>query len=328
MPANLPPQYYDAEKRYRAARTPEDKIEALETMMAIMPRHKGTDHLYGDLRRRIAKLQEEAERKAATSRTSFYIRKEGAGQVTLVGLPNAGKSQLLSAVTDALPEIADYPFTTKSPTIGMMKFENIQIQMVDTPAITGRDSRVWLNNVARNADLIAIVVDLSKSPVEQTELTLRELESIGIVPVTNVSNMSPEDLIGKRPRRMLIIGNKIDLDSSDTSWHQLKSRYSSRFPILAVSATSGNNLSDLKISIFQALEIIRVHTKSPGQKPDLTDPIILKTGSTVKNAAEDVHKDFKAKLKYAVVWGSGKFDGQRVSQDHVLQDNDIIELHI
>ena len=328
MPANLPPQYYDAEKRYRAARTPEDKIEALETMMAIMPRHKGTDHLYGDLRRRIAKLQEEAERKAATSRTSFYIRKEGAGQVALVGLPNAGKSQLLSAVTDALPEIADYPFTTKSPTIGMMKFENIQIQMVDTPAVTGRDSRVWLNNVARNADLIAIVVDLSKSPVEQTELTLQELENTGIVPATNVSNMSPEDLIGKRPRRMLIIGNKIDLDSSDTNWHQLKSRYGSRFPMLAVSATSGNNLGDLKKSIFQALEIIRVHTKSPGQKPDLTDPIILKTGSTVKNAAEDVHKDFKAKLKYAVVWGSGKFDGQRVSQDHVLKDNDIIELHI
>jgi len=328
MPANLPPQYYDAEKRYRAARTPEDKIEALETMMAIMPRHKGTDHLYGDLRRRIAKLTEEAERKAATSRSSFYIRKEGAGQVTLVGLPNAGKSQLLSAVTDALPEIAEYPFTTKSPNIGMMKFENIQIQMVDTPAVTSRDSRVWLNNVARNADLIAIVVDLSKSPVEQTELTLQELENTGIVPTTNVSNMSPEDLIGKRPRKMLIIGNKFDLDSADTGWHQLKSRYGSLFPILAVSATSGNNLSDLKKSIFQALEIIRVHTKSPGQKPDLTDPIILKTGSTVKNAAEDVHKDFKAKLKYAVVWGSGKFDGQRVSQDHVLQDNDIIELHI
>jgi hypothetical protein len=98
--------------------------------------------------------------------------------------------------------------------------------------------------------------------------------------------------------------------------------------MIAVSAASGNNLNDLKKSIFQALDIIRVHTKSPGQKPDLTDPIILKTGSTVKNAAEDVHKDFKAKLKYAVVWGSGKFDGQRVSQDHVLKDNDIIELHI
>jgi hypothetical protein len=325
MPANLPPQYYDAEKRYRAARAPEDKIEALETMLAIMPRHKGTDHLYGDLRRRIAKLTEEAERKAATSRASFYIRKEGAGQIALVGLPNTGKSQLLAAVTDALPEIGDYPFTTKSPNIGMMKFENIQIQMVDTPPITGRDSRVWLNNVARNADLIAIIADLNKNPVEQVETTLQELDSVGIVPATNAS---PESLIGKRPRKMLIVGNKSDLDTSDAGWHRLKTRYGSQFPMTAVSSTSGNNLQDLKRSIFQALEIIRVHTKSPGQKPDLTDPIILKTGSTVKNAAEDVHKDFKSKLKYAVVWGSGKFDGQRVSQEHVLKDNDIIELHI
>jgi len=324
MPANLPPQYYDAEKRYRAARRPEDKIEAIETMLAIMPRHKGTDHLYGDLRRRIAKLQEEAERKAATSRASFYIRKEGAGQVALVGLPNSGKSQLLATVTDALPEIAEYPFTTKSPNIGMMKFENIQIQLVDTPPVTGRESRVWLNNVARNADLIAIVVDLSNSPVEQAEATLQELESIGIVP----ANASAESLIGKRPRKMTIIGNKSDLDTSAAGWRRLQTRYGSRFPMLAVSATGGKNLSDLKKSIFHALEIIRVHTKSPGQKPDLTDPIILKTGSTVKNAAEDVHKDFKTKLKYALVWGSGKFDGQRVSQDHVLKDNDIIELHI
>src|SRR4030042_4877817 len=146
MPANLPPQYFEAERRYRQAKTPEDKIEALEVMLAIMPKHKGTDHRHGDLRRRIAKLTEETERKAATSRTSFYIRKEGAGQLALVGLPNTGKSQLLAALTDALPEIGDYPFTTKSPNIGMMKFENIQIQIVDTPPITRRASRVWLNN--------------------------------------------------------------------------------------------------------------------------------------------------------------------------------------
>ena len=324
MPANLPPQYYDAEKRYRASKTPEDKIEALETMLAIMPRHKGTDHLYGDLRRRIAKLTEEAERKAATSRASFYIRKEGAGQLALVGLPNTGKSQLLAAITDALPDVADYPFTTKTPNIGMMKFENIQVQIVDTPPVTGRDSRVWLNNISRNADLIAIVVDLSKSPVEQVESTLQELDSVGIVP----SNAPAENLIGKRPKKMIIIGNKNDLDASEASWRQLKTRYGSNFSLSSVSAAIGNNLQDLKKSVFQALEIIRVHTKSPGKKADLNDPIILKGGSTVKDAAEDVHKDFKAKLKYAVVWGSGKFDGQRVSQDHVLKDNDIIELHI
>jgi ribosome-interacting GTPase 1 len=324
MPANLPPQYYDAEKRYRAAKTPEDKIEALETMLAIMPRHKGTDHLYGDLRRRIAKLTEEAERKAATSRASFYIRKEGAGQIALVGLPNTGKSQLLAAITDALPDIADYPFTTKTPNIGMMKFENIQIQIVDTPPATGRDSRVWLNNIARNADVIAIVVDLSKNPTEQVEITLQELENVGIVP----SNTPSENLIGKRIKKIMIIGNRSDIDASEAGWRQLKAGYGSNFRLSSVSAVAGNNLQDLKKSIFQALEIIRVHTKSPGKKADLTDPIIIKEGSTVKNAAEDVHKDFKAKLKYAVVWGSGKFDGQRVSQDHVLKDNDIIELHI
>jgi len=324
MPANLPPQYYDAEKRYRVAKTPEDKIEALETMLAIMPRHKGTDHLYGDLRRRIAKLTEEAERKAATSRASFYIRKEGAGQIALVGLPNTGKSQLLASITDALPDVADYPFTTKTPNIGMMKFENIQIQIVDTPPVTGRDSRVWLNNIARNADLIAIVVDLDNSPVEQVKMTLQELDSVGIVP----TNAPSENTIGKRLKKMIIFSNKSDLDSSGTNRRRLETLYGANFSISSISAVNGNNLQDLKKSIFQALEIIRVHTKSPGKKVDLTDPIILKVGSTVKDAAEDVHKDFKAKLKYAVVWGSGKFDGQRVSQDHVLKDNDIIELHI
>jgi len=324
MPANLPPQYYDAEKRYRVAKTPEDKIEALETMLAIMPRHKGTDHLYGDLRRRIAKLTEEAERKAATSRASFYIRKEGAGQIALVGLPNTGKSQLLASITDALPDVADYPFTTKTPNIGMMKFENIQIQIVDTPPVRGRDSRVWLNNIARNADLIAIVVNLDNSPVEQVKMTLQELDSVGIVS----TNAPSENTIGKRLKKMIIIGNKSDLDSSGTNWQRLEGLYGANFSISSISAANGNNLQDLKKSIFKALEIIRVHTKSPSKKVDLTDPIILKVGSTVKDAAEDVHKDFKAKLKYAVVWGSGKFDGQRVSQDHVLKDNDIIELHI
>jgi ribosome-interacting GTPase 1 len=325
MPANLPPQYFDAEKRYRQAKTPEDKIEALEVMLAIMPKHKGTDHLYGDLRRRIAKLTEEAERKAATSRASFYIRKEGAGQIALVGLPNVGKSQLLAAVTDASPDIAEYTFTTKSPNIGMMKFENIQIQLVDTPAVTGKDSRVWLNNIARNADLIAIVADSSNNPAQQVEATLQELENIGIVPI---STKITEANIGKRQRKMLIIANKSDLENSGAGAKQLNSRYSTHFPVISISASEGSNIEVLKSGIFKALEIIRIHTKSPGQKVDLTDPVILKEGSTVKEAAEEIHKDFKSKMKYAVVWGSGKFDGQRVSQGHVLQDNDIIELHI
>jgi len=325
MPANLPPQYFEAEKRYRAAKTPEEKIEALEAMLAIMPKHKGTDKLHGELRRKIAKFTEEAERKAAVSRACFHIRREGAGQVALVGVPNVGKSQLLAAVTDALPEIADYPFTTRSPNIGMMKFENIQIQLVDTPPVTARDSRVWLNNIARNADLIAIVVDLNNSPLQQMEVTLKELENIGIVPATG---NTPEVSIGKRQKKVIIIANKCDLENSNAGASGLYNRYNTKFPIISISASKGSNLEALRRGIFEALEIIRVHTKSPGKKPDLTAPVILKKGSTVKEAAESIHKDFKSKMKYAVVWGSGKFNGQRVSQNHVLQDNDIIELHI
>jgi ribosome-interacting GTPase 1 len=211
MPANLPPQYFEAEKRFRTAKTPEEKIDALQTMLAIMPKHKGTDKLHADLRRRIAKLTEETERRYATSKASYYIRKEGAGQVVFIGMPNSGKSQLLSILTDALPEIADYPYTTKSPTIGMMKFENIQIQLIDTPPLSIHDSRVWINNLARNADLVALIVDLSDDPVEQVELILCELESMGIFPAADDEEEPP---IGKRTRKIMVIGNKSDLDTS------------------------------------------------------------------------------------------------------------------
>jgi len=325
MPANLPPQYFDAEKRFREAKSPEEKIEALEAMLAIMPKHKGTDKLHADLRRRIAKLSEEAEKKLATSRTSFYIKKEGAGQVALIGLTNVGKSQLLEMLTDATPEIADYPFTTKSPIVGMMKFENIQIQLVDTPAVNGREARTWVNNIARNADLLAIIVDLSNKPLEQVKATFQALENVGIIPETDIMD---ESTIGRRQKKILLIGNKKDLENTSASAEQLKSRYQARFPVVITSAIDSDSLEKLKKQIFKGLEIIRIHTKSPGKKPDLNDPMIMKVGSTAKEAAEAVHKEFKAKLKYALVWGSGKFDGQRVSQEHILRDNDIVELHI
>ena len=322
MPANLPPQYFEAEKRFRTVKTPEEKISALQTMLAIMPKHKGTDHLHAELRRKIAKLTEETERKYATSKTSFYIRKEGSGQVVLIGLPNVGKSQLLAALTDATPEIANYPFTTKTPNIGMMKFENIQIQLVDTPAITSHESRLWLNNVARNADLITIIVDLTMHPVEDIEMTLLELDNVSIVPIID----NAKEIIGKQQKRMMIIGNKCDLN--DANSQKLNEKFSAKFPVITISAKERSNLEELKKILFKSLGIIRVHTKSPGVKPKLNDPMVMRKGSTIKDAAEAVHKDFRAKLKYAVVWGSGKFDGQRVSPEHVLKDNDIIELHI
>jgi len=326
MPANLPPQYFEAEKKYRFAKDSEEKIEALQLMLAIMPKHKGTDKLHAELRRKIARLSQEAERKYATARrTGFYIRREGAGQVMLVGPTNVGKSQLLAAVTEASPEIAAYPFTTQTLIPGMMKFENIQIQLVDTPPIGHRDVRTLLANTLRGADLIAIVVDLSIESVSQVENTLEELKKARIEPVTdNVKEVT----LGSYQKKILLIGNKCDLESSTGNWKRLDSQYGALFPTVSISAKEGIGLEELKEALYQALNIFRVYTKIRGGKADLTEPVILKRGSTVKDAAESIHKDFKDKLKYAVVWGSGKYDGQRVSREHMLQDGDIIEFHV
>ncbi len=326
MPANLPPQYFEAEKRYRSAKEPEEKIAALQAMLAIMPRHKGTDKLHAALRRKIARFSQEAERKFATARRAgFYISREGAGQVMLVGPANAGKSQLLAAVTEAIPEIAEYPFTTKTPIPGMMKFEDIQIQLVDTPPIGRKEVRVLLSNVLRNADIIAIVIDLSREPVSQVEAALQGLREARIEPLTDDgTQVTP----GSYPRRMLIVGNKNELAGSNENWQRLCSQYARLFPLVSISAREGDGLEEFKRAIYQALNIVRVYTKTPGSKADMTDPMILEKGSTLGEAAESPHKDFRQNLKYAVVWGAGKDDGQRVSKGHVLQDGDIVEFHI
>jgi ribosome-interacting GTPase 1 len=326
MPANLPPQYFEAEKRFRAAREPEEKIAALQEMLAIMPRHKGTDKLHAGLRRKIARFSQEAERKFATARRAgFYISKEGAGQIMLVGPANAGKSQILAALTEAIPEIAEYPFTTKTPIPGMMKFEDIQIQLVDTPPIGHKEVRVLLANSLRNADLIAIVIDLSREPISQVEAALQGLREARIEPLTDDdTQVTP----GSYPRKMLIVGNKNDLAGSNENWERLRSQYARLFPLISISAREGGGLEKFKTAVYQALNIIRVYTKTPGSKADLTDPMILEKGSTLEEAAESLHKDFYQNLKYAVVWGSGKYDGQRVSKEHILQDGDIVEFHI
>ena len=326
MPANLPPQYFEAEKRYRSARDPEEKIAALEAMLAIMPHHKGTDRLHAVLRQKVAKFSQEAEKKYATARRAgFYIQREGAGQVMLVGPANTGKSQLLAVLTEAIPEIAEYPFTTKTPMPGMMKFEDVQVQLVDTPPIGYKEVKVLLSNVLRNADLIAIVIDLSREPISQVEAALQGLIEARIEPLTDDGTQATP---GSYPRRMLIVGNKNDLAGSNANWERLRSHYAKLFPLVSISAREGSGLEEFKRAVYQALNIIRVYTKTPGSKADLSDPMILEKGSTLEEAAESLHKDFYQNLKYAVVWGSGKYDGQRVSKGHILQDGDIVEFHI
>jgi len=324
MPANLPPQYFDAEKKLRLAKDPAEKIEVLEEMLAIMPKHKGTDHLRAELRGKIAKLTQALGKKTATRRASMIIEKEGAAQIAVIGLPNVGKSQLVSSVTNASLTVAEYPFTTRSATPGMMEFENIKIQLIDTPPLAPQSYEFWLPHMLRRTDALLIMVDLSEAPLAQMETIVAQLKEMRIGIDTT---KTPEEGILSQ-KKALIVGNKLDLENARENFTALHDKYGKKLPVIAISAKEGIGLEELKLKIYQMLDIIRVYTKTPGQKPDLNDPIILEKGSTLADAAADVHKDFAAKLKYARVWGSGKHDGLMVKRDHVLQDGDVIELHM
>jgi len=322
MPANLPPQYFDAEKNFRAAKTPAEKIVALEEMLAIMPKHKGTDHLRAELRSRIAKLTQQAGKKSGAQRMSMVIEKEGAAQVAVVGLPNAGKSQLLASVTNAAPVVAGYPFTTYAASPGMMPFENIQIQLIDTPPLVPQMIEWWLPPILRRADALLIVIDLNDAPLEQMESIDEQLRQMRI----SLGPDESEEILSRQ--KALIAGNKVDVSGADVGFKDMREMYGDILPLVSISARDGVGLEEMKRKVFQVLGIIRVYTKTPGQKPDMNDPIILLRGSTLADAAEAVHKDFRARLKYARLWGSGKHDGIMVKRDHVLQDGDIIELHM
>lgn len=327
MPANLTPQYLEADKRFKAAKTTEEKIAVLEEMLALIPKHKGTEHLQGDLKRRLAKLKAEAEQ-ARRRRGGFSISvdREGAGQVVLVGPPNAGKSSLVAALTNAQPEVGDYPFTTRRPIAGMMPFVNIQIQLVDLPAVSDEYMEPWVPSLVRPADLALLVVNLAgPSVLEDVE---KVIAILGRSKVSLVSPGSPPPLIGWAHIPTLLLANKADTPSAEEALEILRSQHGSRFPIHAVSAQTGRGLEPLRRMIYDGLGIVRVYSKPPGKDPSMQSPVVLSRGSTIVEMAAAIHKDFARQLKYARVWGATKFSGQRVQRDYVVQEGDVIELHI
>lgn len=328
MPANLTPQYLEAELKFKQAKTTPEKIKALEVMMAIIPKHKGTERLRGQLKSRMAKLREELQKRPAVARAeqAYNIKREGAAQSVLLGLPNSGKSSLLSRITGASSEVADYPFTTQKPIPGMMRYENLQIQLVDTPPIQLDRIEPGFPNLIRNADALLLLVDLTEDPLFQMDILLRELNEMRIKVVGKGPIPSTES--GWVFLRALVVGNKWDVKNAMEEYRKLENRFKATLPLLPLSAREGMNFEELKKEVYQLLSIVRVYTKVPGKDPDLTEPVILKKGSTIEDVALSVHKDFAAKLRYAKVWGSGKFDGQMVKRDYVISEGDVIELHI
>ena len=327
MPTNLPPQYYVAELKYRASRNSAEKVAALQEMLSATPKHKGTDHLRADLRARVARATEEAERpKGGSGQPQPYaIRKEGAGQASLIGLPNAGKSQLLASLTGASAKVADYPYTTRIPLPGMLRYENVRIQLVDTPALDDHEIQARLFSMLRIADLLLIVVDLSEDPLSQADEIISDLDRYGFLLLRQGEETDPEDY--RVSMKTLLVANKADAEGADIAFEFLEELYGGQFTIVRVSAATGLGLDNLARSVFAALSKVRVYLKSRGTQPDYDQPLVLDKGSLIQDAALTVHKDWTRKIKYALLWGSGKFEGQRVGRDYVLEDGDVIELH-
>jgi len=324
MPANLTPDYLNAEKAFRAAKTVAEKVAALEEMYATIPKHKGTEKMRADIRRRLSKFRAAAEQTRAKGGIDpFHVDKHGAGQLVLVGTPNAGKSALVAAVTKAHVNVAPYPFATHGPVPGMMPFEDIQIQLVDLPPVTSDGLVPGMLGTVRAADGILVCVDLSAADIlEQVDVCLNVLEARGVVPA---GREVPE---GGTEMRMLLVGTKLDLAGARANFEALADLHRDTLPMVAISAETGDGLDALARRCFEMLDIVRVYSKEPGKPADMHAPFVLPRGSTVLDLAAEVHRDFADHLKRARIWGNGVYDGQPVQQDHVLSDKDVIELHV
>jgi len=325
VPANLPPDYFAAESALRAASTPQAKLEALERMLAVMPHHKGTDHLRAELRSRVAKVGQELSRQHAGGHADAYtVHREGAGQVALVGAPNAGKSSLLHALTGAAARAGEYPFTTQLPQPAMMPFEDIQVQLVDLPPVSPGATAAWLRGLVGAADLLLLVIDLDTDPTADLQLVRAELDALHAAP--RLPGPAAAGLEPLESRPALIVGTKLDLPAAEDGAELLHLEIEDHLPLMLTSAASGVGLDALRARIVEALNVVRVYAKPPGRPPDLTRPFVLVRGSTVEDLADVVHHELRQKLQYAVRWPAGSAP-LRVGHQYELRDRDLIELH-
>jgi ribosome-interacting GTPase 1 len=330
MPANLTPQYLKAEEAYRRAQTPDEELRCLQEMLREIPKHKGTDRLQAELKQKISKLKKDLESQKAAGKKGHGIRipRQGAGRVVIVGGPNAGKSQLLAALTRATPEVAPYPFTTREPQPGMLPWEDIMIQLIDTPPITADTLEPYHQGLIRGADLVLLMADLGDDDgIEQVQGVMDRLEQTK-TRLARDSRLDEDDL-GLSYTRTFLVLNKIDAPDAAARAELLHELCELDFPEFSVSALHGTGLESLKEAIYQALDVVRVYTKEPNKKePDLDRPYTIRRGGTLAEVAALIHKDFAEHLKFARVWGSQVHPGTTVKGDYVVHDKDVIELHV
>ncbi len=298
MPINASYEFTNAEKVYLQAKTIGEKIAALEEMISKAPSHKGAENLRAELKTRLKKLREKQEKGKSSGRTTRKsIKKEGY-QCALIGLPNSGKSYLLSKLTNAKPKISEYPFTTHTPEIGTMDYQGVKAQIVDLPSI---GSEFFDIGQVNTADCLILVIE-----------NIKDIEKI-------------TPFLAKAAGKQIIAINKSDLLSEEELRKLQETIKSKRLDAIIISSATGYNIEALKEKIFRCMDSIRVYTKEPG-KPASPDPITLPKNSTVRDVAESILKGFSKKIKETRITGpSSKFPNQRVGLEHVLKDKDIVE---
>ena len=296
MSANLTLKFKLAEKAYRNARNLKEELRCLETMLIELPKHKGTDRMQADLKSKISKTKklvaEQAGRKKTGSQVTRFPR-QGAGRAVIIGGPNSGKSQLLASLTNAKPEIGDYPFTTRACQVGMMPWNAVFVQLIDTPPITSDLFEPTVQSLVRGCDLILLLLDLGSDDGGDQLIELMQQFENGKTQLANETKLDPDN-IGVSLTKTFFLPNKIDLEGAKDRFEFFVEQFSSRleqqpseFDSFVISANDPEKLEALRDAVFHALDVVRVYTKHPNRKqPDLDSPFTLPRGGCVGELAE------------------------------------------
>ncbi|MBN1940808.1 MAG: 50S ribosome-binding GTPase [Candidatus Diapherotrites archaeon] len=355
MTTNAGPEYFRAKEKYAQATSNSERLLCLQEMLKYAPKHKSSENLIAWITSSISKLRRDMEKQKAQekkrgSAPSLSVKKEGIGQIAVVGMPNSGKSTLLHRLTGAEIGIAPYPFTTKKPEVAMMDYKGAKIQLVELPGLLegageGVAQGTQILSVIRTADAIVLLVQNKK----EQELLEKEMAKAKIL----VNQKKPKILVHRSKFPGITIAGKKFLKCKPedlTSFFKSMGMFNVEIvlsepttiesvaqvldesivykPALVMNGLDSYGIEKLKQEIFELLGKILVYTKKPGAKADLKEPLAVKKGSTIGDLAKYLHKELAKNLKHARVWGSTKFPGQRVPKNYVLKDEDLVEISI
>lgn len=328
MPANLPPQYQKAEEEYRKAQSAAERCEILERMLVLIPKHKGTEKLQADLKTKLkeTKADIQAEKTAPKGGKVYRFPRQGAAQVIIIGGPNSGKSRILRDLTKAEPEVADYPFTTREPMPGMMAWEDVTVQLIDTPPITDSLFEPYLLNFVRSADLVVLTFGGASDDAPEATATVIDQFRQRATALSTTTGFDEDDFSKLNVKTLLVVTHGRDSEVRDRL-DFFREMVPTAFATVPVDLDQTADRELLRKSIFDGLGLIRLYTKAPGKPADFSSPFTIPIGGTVEDLAHKVHRDLADKLKFAKIWGTSAADGQSVGRDHVLADKDLVELH-